>query len=45
MIIFANPVNAIRIVIELFNKFSLETRIPYRIAVSEGIIEYDETSI
>ncbi|WP_372934827.1 LytTR family transcriptional regulator DNA-binding domain-containing protein [Mariniphaga sediminis] len=44
-IIFKNPANAIRFATELFNNFSLEPRIPYRIGISYGLVEYDNNGI
>lgn len=44
-IIFENPASAIRFATELFNNFSLEPRIPYRIGISYGFVEYDNNGI
>ena len=44
-IIFKNPFNAIQYSIDVFQKFSMEPRIPYRIGISSGYIEYDNDGI
>lgn len=44
-IIFKNPESALRFATELFNNFSLEPRIPYKIGISYGFVEYDKNGI
>ena len=44
-IIFDRPVNAIKCATEIFHKLSLEPRIPYRIVINQGEIDYTEEGI
>lgn len=44
-IIFEHPANALRYTIDIFNKFSREPRIPYRIAISYGEVDFDKQGI